>query len=156
MRRLTLLLAVGLVGVVAGCGGGSGSGYSAPAPPSEDPATAMTRVIRHELAGRRSDSYKLLVTEQQAAIDPKLYEGCAAGPPLTQVEIKILGVHDEQVAVPAIGKTTTKAVRWQMTVHDGGAPFTLARTGHLVAQGGTWHWTLSKESYSSFLKGTCP
>ena len=29
-------------------------------------------------------------------------------------------------------------------------------TGHLVAQGGEWRWTLSQRSLSAFLAGACP
>jgi hypothetical protein len=142
---LLLLLAV----VAAGCGGGDSE-------PEQHPAEAMARVVRHELAGRREDSFRLLVEEQREAIDRALYLRCSPGAAVRDVRVVVLGVRDETFAVPALGSTETKAVRWQMTLQENGEPLTLARTGHLIEQDGEWRWTLSADSFALLENGECP
>lgn len=150
MKRSLAVLAV--VGVVAGCGG-----HSTAKTPSEDPTAVMTRLVRFELAGSLDSSYKMLVREQRAVVDRELYVSCPAGPPIQDADIVVLGVRDEAIDVPAIGRTNTKAVTWQLTMHPlGSAPFKLSHTGHLIAQDGEWRWTLSAKSFASFKAGVCP
>jgi hypothetical protein len=143
---------VAAVAALSGCAGGDGEGA-----PTEDPAQAMRRVIRHELAGRLGRSWSLLVQEQRDIVDRELYVRCPNGQPIDDARISILGVRDQTYAVPAIGRTETKAVRWRMTVpQPGGEPITLSRTGHLVAQDGSWRWTLSEQSFRLYRAGVCP
>jgi hypothetical protein len=144
---LALLLAFG----VAGCGGGGGG------EPDEDPATAMARVVQHELAGRRDHSYGLLVREQRQIVNRGLYVRCSPGDPIRDAQVVVLGVEDETFTVPGLGPTETKAVRWQMTVPvPDEEPLKLARTGHLIAQDGKWRWTLSADSFALLEAGDCP
>lgn len=147
-----LLLALLAAAVAAGCAGGDDEPE-----PDENPAVAMARVVRHELAGRRAQSWNLLVREQREALDRSLYLRCSPGAPIDDVRVVVLGVTDEPFAVPALGRTDTKAVRWEMTV---GAPdedpLTLADTGHLIAQDGQWRWTLSADSFALLEAGNCP
>ena len=64
----------------------------------------------------------------------------------------VLDVKDEEFNVPVLGKTQTKAIRYEMSVPDaGGKRIKTVSTGHLIAQDGTWHWTLSERSLSAFL-----
>ena len=145
---------LGVAAAVAALSGCAGDGRGAP---SEDPAQAMRRVIRHELAGRLGHSWALLVREQRDVVDRELYVRCPNGLPIDDAQIAILGVRDQTYAVPAIGTTETKAVRWRMTVpQPGGEPITLSRTGHLIAQQGRWRWTLSKQSFHLYRAGVCP
>jgi hypothetical protein len=145
---LALLLAFG----VAACGGGGGGDE-----PEEHPATAMARVVQHELAGRRGDSFALLVREQRQIINRGLYVRCSPGNPIHDAKVVVLGVKDETFSVPGLGPTPTKAVRWQMTVPvPDEEPVELARTGHLIAQDGKWRWTLSADSFALLENGDCP
>jgi hypothetical protein len=146
-----LAVVVGVVAVTAGCGGSSGQ-----ATPTEDPGRVMKSVIRHELSGERSLSYGMLVAAQRKVVAAGLYASCSPGASMhvSDADIGILGVHDQQFAVPALGKTTTKAVRYRIDFHDGGRPIT--DTGHLIAQQGHWRWTLSAASFDSFSRGSCP
>lgn len=147
--RLTAAVLAPLAALAA-CGGGGER------EPDEDPADAMTRVIRHELSGRRASSWQLLVREQREIVGRKLYVSCSPGPPL-EADVVVLGVSDEDFSVPGLGKAKTKAVRWRMTVRaPGEEPITLSRTGHLVAQDRQWRWTLSPQSFDALRAGTCP
>jgi hypothetical protein len=139
----------GVVAVAAGCGGSS-------AAPSEDPGQVMKTVIRHELSGQRGLSYRMLVREQRKVVTARFYRSCSPGPSMQEsdVEVGILGVHDEVFAVPALGQTKTKAVSYRIDFHDGTQPIT--DKGHLIAQDGHWRWTLSASSFGSFVKGSCP
>jgi hypothetical protein len=144
---LALLLALAAVG----CSGGGDD------EPEEHPATAMARVVQHELAGRRAHSFELLVREQRQIINRGLYERCSPGDPIHDAKVVVLGVKDETFTVPGLGPTPTKAVRWQMTVPvPDEEPLTLSRTGHLIAQDGKWRWTLSADSFALLEAGDCP
>ena len=111
-RRLLLLC---IAVVAAGCGGShAGSG----AQPAEDPGHAMVRLVQHELAGELGSSYSMLVAEQQKAVSHDLYVHCPPGPPRTDVQVKVLGVSNEVFEVPVLGKVTTKAVRYEMSIPD--------------------------------------
>lgn len=115
----------------------------------------MRSVIRHELSGERDASYAMLVSEQRKIVPPQLYRSCAPGQAMkvTDAAIGILGVHDERFAVPALGKTETKAIKYRIDVHDG---HPIEDTGHLIAEHGHWRWTLSASSLATLAKGNCP
>ena len=153
MKRTLVASAVvaALVAVATGCGGSS-----AARPPAEDPGQVMKAVIRHELSGQRGLSYGMLVSEQRKLVPARIYRSCSPGPSMqaSAVDVGILGIHDQVFAVPAIGKTKTKAVSYRIDFHDGSRPIT--DTGHLIAQQGHWRWTLSASSLDSFAKGSCP
>jgi hypothetical protein len=148
--RLAGLAVVALaVASAAGCGGGSD------ATPKENPGAVMKSVVKHELAGERAVTYGMLVREQRKAIDRTLYTKCSPGPePGARVTVGIVGVHDQQFEVPALGKTKTKAVSYEIKFNDGSAP--IASIGHLIAQEGHWRWTLSAASFDSLSGGNCP
>ncbi len=116
----------------------------------------MKAVIRYELAGLRALSYRLLVREQRRVVAAGLYNRCSPGASfrISDVDVGILGVHDEVFKVPALGKTKTKAVVYRIDLHNGTQP--IVATGHLIAQDGHWRWTLSAASFSSFSQGSCP
>ena len=153
----SILVAVGallVAGALAGCGGNPGSGVGEP---REDPAKAMVRLVQHEFAGRLDSSYAMLIREQRDAVDHNLYVKCKPGLPTSGVRVLVLGVKDEEFNVPVLGKAQTKAVRYEMSVPDaGGKRIKIVSKGHLIAQDGTWHWTLSERSLSAFLAGACP
>ena len=135
--------------VAAGCGGSSN------AVPKEDPGAVMKSVVKHELAGERAITYDMLVREQRKVIDRTLYTKCSPGPePGERVSVGIVGVHDQQFEVPALGKTKTKAVSYEIKFNDGSSP--IASIGHLIAQEGHWRWTLSAASFNSLSGGNCP
>ena len=139
-----------LLGVVAGCGGSSS------AAPKEDPGQVMQAVVRHELSGEQSFTYKMLVREQRKVVSASLYKSCVPGPKMaaSDVSVGILHIGDEAFRVPGLGKTKTKAVRYKIDFHDGTDP--IVSTGHLIAQDGHWRWTLSSASFHSFSAGSCP
>lgn len=144
------LAALALAALLAGCAGGDSE-------PDEHPAAVMARVVQHELAGRRGDSWALLVREQRELIARGLYMRCSPGDPIRNAKVVVLGVADEDFTVPALGRTATKAVRWRMTVPvPDEEPLTLSRTGHLIAQDGKWRWTLSPDSFALLESGDCP
>ena len=117
----------------------------------------MVRLVRHELAGELGSSYSMLVSEQQKAVSHDLYVHCPPGPARTDVQVKVLGVSNEVFEVPVLGKVTTKAVRYEMSIPDAnGQRMRIADTGHLVAEKGQWRWTLSQQSLSALLAGACP
>jgi hypothetical protein len=139
--------------LAAGCGAGSAGGDT----PVEDPGTAMVRLVQHELNGRLSSSYAMLVAEQREAVDHDLYVSCPPGFPQSGVRVEIIRVRDELYDVPALGETETKAITYEMSIPDArGQRMTVSDTGHLVAQNGEWRWTLSSKSLSAFLAGACP
>jgi hypothetical protein len=139
--------------LVAGCGGrGGGAGA-----PSEEPGRAMQRLVTYELAGQLERSYAMLVREQRAIVARSDYVRCKPGPPMSGITVLVLGVKDEVMDVPELGRTTTKAVRWRISLPDAqGNDITQADTGHLIAQDGEWRWTLSRPSLASFKQRTCP
>jgi hypothetical protein len=146
VKRLAIL--AGALLVTAGCGGRG---------PAEEPGRAMQRLIEYELAGQLERSYAMLVREQRAVVSQDLYVRCPPGPPIAGVTVLVLGVKDETIDVPALGRTKTKAVRWRMTLPDAqGDPITQSSTGHLIAQEGEWRWTLSPASFASFKQRVCP
>lgn len=151
MRLLCLLAVLAL----AGCGS-----TAKPKPvsaPAEAPGSAMRRLVQYELAGELAASYAMLVREQRATVDHHLYVHCPPGLPRTDVRVLVLGVKDEEFDVPELGKVTTKAVRYEMSIPDAdGKRMRVASTGHLIAQDGHWRWTLSPTSYSALLAGACP
>jgi hypothetical protein len=151
MRGVKRVAACAAVLALAGCGGmGSGS-------PSEQPGEAMQRLIKYELAGELELSYAMLVREQREIVSKELYVRCPPGPPIAGVTVLVLGVEDETIDVPALGRTRTKAVRWRMTLPDvQGDPIMQSSTGHLIEQEGEWRWTLSRGSFESFKQQTCP
>jgi hypothetical protein len=153
VKRTLAALAVvaGVVAVASGCG--SSSTQSAP---TENPGQVMKAVIRHELSGQRNLSYGMLVSEQRKLVPVHFYLSCSPGPTMQEsvVDVGILGVHDQVFAVPALGRTKTKAVSYRIDFHDGSQPIT--DTGHLIAQEGHWRWTLSASSLESLTKGFCP
>ncbi len=152
MRWRVVLVAA--VGVLAGCGGNESTGQ---ATPSEKPGQAMVRLVQHELNGRLESSYAMLVNEQRKAVDHDLYVHCPAGAPRNDVRVLVLGVKDELYDVPALGKTDTKAVSYEMSIPDArGNRMTVTDTGHLIAEAGEWRWTLSQRSLSALLVGACP
>jgi hypothetical protein len=135
---------------LAGCGG------SAAAVPKEDPGVALTRLVHFELTGKLDRSYAMLVREQRAVVDRNLYLSCRPGLPM-DAKVAVLGVADEDYAVPALGKTRTKVVRYKMTLRPaGGPPVTISDKAHLVAQDGNWRWTLSAKSFGRYKSGICP
>ena len=136
---------------LAGCGGGGAGGG-----PSEDPGAAMTHIIRLELLGQRDLSYQLLVREQRQVVDKRLYRTCSPGPTMPGAKIEVRGVKDETAVVPVLGRTKTKAVSWRLTVQEAGSPVTVSNVGHLIAQDGRWHWTLSAQSLKLLRAGLCP
>jgi hypothetical protein len=150
--RSSALAAAAAIAVVAaaGCGG------SSEAAPKEDPGQVMQAVVKHELAGDRDRTYAMLVREQRDAVDRSLYRKCSPGPSMQEADVSvgITGVHDEQIAVPGLGKTRTKAVGYRIDFHDGTDP--IVSTGHLIAQEGHWRWTLSSASFDSLSGGSCP
>jgi hypothetical protein len=148
------LAAAVLVVVAAGCSGGGGSSRSAPA---EDPGQAFTRLVHQELSGQRESSYRMLIRAQRDVVPRSLYVSCSPGSPI-DAEVVVTRVFDEEFAVPQLGRTHTKAVKWRMIVHppDGSDPITLSRKGHLIAEEGEWRWTLSRKSLASFRAGVCP
>ena len=150
LRPALAAAAVIAVAVSAGCGG------SSEAAPREDPGQVMKSVVRHELSGERDSSYAMLVREQRDAVSRRLYTKCSPGPSMQEsdVSVSIAGVRDEQISVPALGRTRTKAVRYRIDFHDGTDP--IVSTGHLIAQGGHWRWTLSPASFESLSGGSCP
>ena len=147
MRRVLPILALF---ALTGCGSGSSSG------PAEDPGTAMTRIIQLELSGQRDLSYQLLIREERQLVDRKLYRACAPGPKVHDAKIEVRAVRDETAVVPVIGRTKTKAVSWRLTVKEAGSPVTVSNVGHLIAQDGHWHWTLTSESLKLLRAGLCP
>ena len=151
MKRVALVVAAVLL--VAGCGGrSSGSGA-----PSEEPARAMQRLVKYELAGQLERSYEMLVREQRAVVPRKDYLRCRPGPAISGIAVLVLGVDDETIDVPALGRTKTKAVHWRITVPDAtGNDMSQSDTGHLIAQDGEWRWTLSPSSFESFKQRVCP
>jgi hypothetical protein len=139
--------------LAAGCGAAAAKKDT----PVEDPGTAMVRLVQHELNGRLSSSYAMLVAEQRAAVDHDLYVSCPPGFPQSGVRVAVIRVRDEVFDVPALGETDTKAVTYEMSIPDArGQRMTVSDTGHLVAQDGEWRWTLSSSSWSAFLAGACP
>ena len=75
----------------------------------------------------------------------------ALGLMMALMTVVILGVRDETIDVPTLGRTPTKAVRWRMTFPAAqGDPLVQASTGHLIAQEGEWRWTLTRGSLESF------
>ena len=150
MRPMRRLLPILVLLALAGCGGNSSSG------PSEDPGAAMTRIIRLELSGQRDLSYQLLIREERRLVDRRLYRACAPGPKVHDATIEVRGVRDETAVVPVIGRTKTKAVSWRLTVKEAGSPVTVSNVGHLIAQDGHWHWTLTAESLKLLRAGLCP
>ena len=152
MKRL-LAVAV-LAAAAAGCGGSGGTKASEPA---DDPGAVMTRVIKLELAGQLDTSWRMLIREQRRIVDRRLYRQCVIGPPIEKADIVILGVADETFDVAALGPTKTKAVRWRLTTNEIGlGKVTVSHTGHLIAQDGAWHWTLSRQSLQRLRSGNCP
>jgi hypothetical protein len=147
MRRV--IVALSLL-ALAGCGGGGSAG------PAEDPGAVMTRVIRLELNGQRDLSYQLLVREQRAVVDRRLYRACSPGAKVTDAKIEVQGIKDETTDVPVLGRTKTKAVSWRLTVNDAGSPVTISNVGHLIAEDGHWHWTLTAQSLKLLRAGLCP
>jgi hypothetical protein len=136
--------------VLAGCGDGVRAGTS------DDPGAAMTRIIRLELIGKRELSYALLVREQRRLVDRRLYRACSPGATVHDAKIEVRGVRDETTVVPALGRTKTKAVSWRLTVKEAGAPVTVSNVGHLIAEDGHWHWTLTAQSLKLLRAGLCP
>ena len=95
--------------------------------------------------------------EQRAIVARSDYVRCKPGPPMSGITVLVLGVKDEVMDVPELGRTTTKAVRWRISLPDAqGNDITQADTGHLIAQDGEWRWTLSPASLASFKQRTCP
>ena len=152
MTRLLAGLAPAAAGLalLAGCGG------SSEAAPKGNPGQVMKSVVKHELSGDREVSYQMLVREQRDAVDAALYKRCSPGPSMEETDVKvgIVGVHDEEISVPGLGKTKTKAVSYLIDFHDGTEP--IRSTGHLIAQDGKWRWTLSPASFDSLSGGSCP
>jgi hypothetical protein len=146
------LAAAAAIAVVAatGCGGGS------EAAPKEDPGQVMKAVVKHELAGERDRTYAMLVREQRDAVRRSLYRKCSPGPSMQEsdVSVGIADVRDEEITVPALGETKTKAVRYRIDFHDGADP--IVSTGHLIPQEGHWRWTLSAASFDSLSGRSCP
>jgi uncharacterized protein YceK len=154
MRALLVLAALAGAATLSGCGT---TAASTAAGPGEDPGKAMIRLVQHELAGRLNSSYAMLVREQREAVNHDLYVKCKPGLPTTGVRVLVLGVQDEAFNVPVLGKTVTKAVRYEMSVPDAsGKRIKIVDKGHLIAQDGKWRWTLSERSLSAFLAGACP
>jgi hypothetical protein len=116
----------------------------------------MKAVVRDELSGQRALSYELLVREQRKVVTAGVYKRCSPGASMrvSDVDVGIVAVRDEVFAVPALGKTKTKAVSYRIDFHDGTQPIT--DTGHLIAQEGHWRWTLSASSFGAFTQGSCP
>jgi hypothetical protein len=134
----------------------SGCGGSVHAGPSDDPGAAMTRIIRLELTGKRDLSYQLLVREQRKLVDRRLYRACSPGATVNDAKIEVRGVRDETTVVPVLGRTRTKAVSWRLTVQEAGSPVTVSNVGHLIAEDGHWHWTLTAQSLKLLRAGLCP
>ena len=150
MHRVALALVV----LAAGCGG---MGGSAGGRPKEGPGAAMVRLVRHEFAGRLDWSYAMLVREQRKAINRDLYVHCPPGLATTDVKVEVLRVRDQVFDVPALGKVSTKAVSFEMSVIGAdGKRIVIPDTGHLIVQDGQWRWTLSPRSFSALLAGACP
>ena len=145
MKRIALAAAAL---ALAGCG--SSAGARAPA---GDPGETMRRVIRLELSGRQDLTWPLLVREQRRVVDKRLYLRCSVGPALPNAEVAVLGVRDETFTVAVLGTVRTKAVRWRLKLSP---DETILKTGHLVAQDGSWHWTLSEASVRALRAGRCP
>ncbi|SRR6266568_1656279 len=151
MQRVVGLL--GLLLLAAGCGGAASKAGA----PKEDPGAVMVRLVQHEFAGRLDSSYAMLVREQRKAINHDLYVHCPAGFPTTDVKVDVKGVRNEVFDVPALGKVSTKAVSFEMSVVGAdGKRIMIPDTGHLVAEDGHWRWTLSHRSFSALLAGACP
>jgi len=150
VTRLAAGAAAALVVALTACGS------DAAKPPTEDPGAVMRSVIRNELAGHRGSSYERLVGEQRKVVSRDFYRSCSPGAAmkLADVKVRIVGVHDELFKVPGLGTTKTKAVHYRILFHGGGPP--IDDTGHLIAQEGRWHWTLSTASFTSFRQGYCP
>jgi hypothetical protein len=150
VKRILAMLV--LAAAAAGCGSGVGS-----VQPRDDPGTVMTRVIRLELAGNLARTWQMLIREQRRIVDLGLYRRCVIGPPVENAKVVILGVADETFDVAALGRTRTKAVHWKLTTNEVGlGKVTVSHTGHLIAQDGTWHWSLSAQSLQQLRSGNCP
>jgi hypothetical protein len=143
---------IALLAIAAsGCGSGSST-------PKENPEQAFSRLVHHELAGRRASSYAMLISEQRDVVPRSLYVSCSPGAPVDDADVVVVKIFDEEFSVPRLGRIQTKAVDWRLVVHppDGSDPITINRKGHLIAQDGHWRWTLSPKSFASFRAGVCP
>ncbi len=142
--------------VAASCGSGSSSDGAVA--PDGDPGQVFTRLVRYELSGRRDNSYEMLVSAQRDLVPRSLYVSCSPGAPIDDADVVVVKVFDEDFVVPKLGRTRTKAINWRLVVRppDGGDPITLNRKGHLIAEDGEWHWTLTEKSLASFRAGLCP
>ncbi len=153
MKAPVLAVAASLALLAAGCGGSNVANA-----PHEDPGQVFTRLVQHELAGRRASSYAMLVDAQRDLVPRSLYVSCSPGAPIDDADVVVVKVFDEEYVVPKVGRKQTKAISWRLVVRppDGGDPITLNRKGHLIAEDGEWHWTLTEKSLASFRAGMCP
>lgn len=133
-------------------------GDDAPAEPSELPGAFIEQVYRRLLDGRHGRAWDLLHPAHQRIVSRRRYIECGAEwPPSPALQkFEILEVFRDPIDVPLIPETTSRAVRYRVTVGAGSESDSFTAMGHAVAVDGRWRWFLAAPEVSSFERGDCP
>jgi hypothetical protein len=149
LAALAFAVAVGLVLVF------STDGDDAPAEP---PGAFIEQVYRRLLDGQHGRAWDLLHPAHQQIVSRARYIECGAvwprSPELQKFEV--LDVYRDPIDVPHIPETTSRAVRYRVTVGAGNESDSFTATGHAVAVDGRWHWFLAAPDVRLFERGGCP
>lgn len=152
LAALAVAVAVGVVLVFRS------DGDDAPAEPAELPGAFIEQVYRRLLHGQHGRAWDLLHPAHQRIVSRSRYIECgAAWPPSPALQkFEILEVFRDPIDVPLIPETTSRAVRYRVTVGAGSTVDTFTALGHAVAVDGRWRWYFAARDVSSFEKGDCP
>jgi len=142
-----LLLALGAILFLAGCGG-SGSRSS------DSPGRAQTRVLEDIFTGQLDAAYATLHPAYQRLVSQQRFVACARATSLGTLDsIKVLDVYDDPVDIPGSGQVPAKAVRVQLISSNRKLrPF----VNHEVKVGSDWRWVMNRKAVKAYRAGGCP
>lgn len=126
--------------------------------PADPPGAFIEQVYRRLLGGQHGRAWDLLHPAHQQLVSRRRYIECgAAWPPSPELrKFEVLEVYRDPIDAPLIPETTSRAVRYRVTVGAGGESESFTALGHAVAVDGRWRWYFATPDVSSFERGDCP
>ena len=153
VRRPAVLVAAGLLLLVAGCGGDEA--------PNEDPGAFVRSVVAEIYAGDSATAWEALHPRHQEAVTRARYVQCERRAPLQEKlrHVEVLAISDSPSTVPGEeGTVDSKAVEVTLLVKlpEVEEPQEITHTVHVFAVDGRWTWVIGPNDFASYASGRCP
>lgn len=141
MKKLLVLLIIGL----AACGGSSGGGSSTPASTSINGAAeqAWEEQLNQYINGQFNQLYQTLHPTQQRLVSEETYVACVQEHPLpADTTFTLIDQFEEEIQLPGTIEVWP-TVAFTATVESDSSGESMNRTFHVINVDGQWRWMSS-------------